>query len=382
MVFNITKPLLLVVSLFSVSVAANSTSASLQKQSVAKRVVIKVDKQMLVDKNSMLEVQMDNKGISVSRRQTAKKQRPAVKLIEKIETQKYRAEQPQTSDHSFGFEIFDSWVTFDSDVDGDGYFSEFTLDFDADFSDGAADVYAVIYTRLDGGTWTHLYTSDDFSIYLTDANDYFSVSFGLNNGFPPGEYDLLIDLYEVGYSGIVATAGPVEDFDLYALPLEDSEYDSQNEPTLITYVASELFSDHDHDGFYTQLTLEFDIDTYDSGRLIYAEVDIINTEIFERSTVITDNFILGNHTEFIDIDFSSGYIPSYYDIEIRLIDVYSGEILAYAAQDFSSLSQLPIESEEYEHSNVDLELDVHVSGGGSLGWGLLLIALLAIQRKR
>jgi len=108
-------------------------------------------------------------------------------------------------------------------------------------------------------------------------------------------------------------------------------------------------------------------------------VDITDSVTLQQRTVSTQNFQLGNQTEFIDIDFASGYVSSYYNFEIRLIDVYTNEVLANAAQYFSSLTQLPIESEEYDYSNVDV--DVHVSGGGSFGWAIMFLGLLAAYRR-
>ena len=347
---------------------------------MAKPVAAKV-----ISSKTMTDIQnkiqkLDDGEINISRRQVDKKTRSIKKNIEKPVNQQVRLQQPIKSTRSNEFEFFDSWVSLDSDFDGDGYYSEFSLSFDADTVYSSADVYAEVYLSLEGGSWLHLYTSDDFSIYSNSETDSYSVSFGLNFDYPTGEYDVLVDLYEVGYSGVVATIGPDDDGDLYALPLEDEEHELDNDNTLISYVASELFADLDHDGYYTQVTLEYDINTSDSGRTVYAEVDITDSITFQQRTVETQNFQLGNKTEFIDIDFASGYVPSYYDFEIRLIDLYTGEIIANAAQDFSSLTQLPVESEEYDYSNVDV--DVHVSGGGSLGFGFLLLAGLMGYKKR
>ena len=75
---------------------------------------------------------------------------------------------------------------------------------------------------------------------------------------------------------------------------------------------------------------------------------------------------------------------------VRLIDAYTGQILANAAQDFSSLIQLPIESQDYDdavdnprtnNGHVDAVgvVTVESGGGGSMFWvlvtGLLLIRL-------
>ncbi|TQV82767.1 choice-of-anchor H family protein [Aliikangiella coralliicola] len=371
----------------SFSALASGADTKLKKESFLSSVVTHTKQSPQVTK------QVSSGDVKVSRRQQAKKVRNKSQL-EKVKGQKkYRPESPSTAERFHYFDIYDSWVTLNYDKDGDGYFSEFTVNFDANFSGGYADVFADIYLSLEGGSWVHIVTTDAFTIYGSDDDDYYRVTTLLNRDFPTGEYDILIDLYEVGFSGIVATAGPNEDGDLFSLPLEDSEHELNSDATLITYVASELSTDFDADGFYTRLTLEYDIDTLDSGRMVYAEIDLTNSTSLHRRTVSTVDFQLGNQTEFIDLVFEGGYVAGWYDIEIRLIDVYTGQVLANAAQDFSSLTQLPIESDDYDdhYDNPNSSqgpvsggssVVVHESGGGSFGFVLLGLGLLAVRRRQ
>jgi hypothetical protein len=363
---------------FGFSAMAASHNGGLKKESTAKSVKVNLSTSKSTKIERKISQDSELGEVSVSRRQVVKKTRTDTNKFSKSISQQSRSKQPQKSSRSDDFEIFDSWISLDSDFDGDGFYSEFSLNFDADTIYSSADVYAEIYISLAGGSWELFYVSEDFTIFSNSETDFYSVSFGLNFDYPTGDYDILIDLFEVGYSGVVTTAGPSEDGDLYRLPLEDNEHELDSNNTLITYVASELFADLDRDGFYTQLTLEYDIETYDSGRTVYAQVDIIDAVTMAQRTVETQNFLLGNQTEFIDIDFSSGYSTSYYDFEIRLIDVYTGEVIAVAAQDFSSLTQLPVESEEYDYSDID----AHVRGGGSLGLSLILLGGILFFTKR
>jgi len=325
------------------------------------------------DSNREQYKKVEVEGVSISRRTAVNKVRDNSQSTKMGDSKIYREQNPKKSTTAFGFQIFDSWVSLDSDLDNDGYYSGLTVNFDADYEYGYAEVYAKIYLSYEGGDWFQLYSSEDFSIYGNESDDYYSVSLDLNYDIPTGEYDLLIDLYQVGYSDIVATAAPEDDYDLYGLLLEDYEHESS---TYISYVASELYTDRDHDGYYTQLTLEYDLDTFDTGRSVYAEVDIINTETHERVIVSTVDFILGNQTEFIDIDFSSGYVSSYYDFEIRIFDAYSNMQLALASQEFSALNYLPVESEEYDQPEVSVDVHVH-GGGGSFSWAAFSILLAA-----
>lgn len=368
---------------------AEASSNKLSEGSFIQSAVVLNSKSQIEPKKALQQ----SSGTIIQRRQVEKVVRDKKTLNKK--PQVLRPEQIENSKNSSAFEIYDSWVTLYSDSDGDGYYSEFDVNFDADFSGGYADVYAEIYLSLEGGSWIHINTTDVFSIYSSSDNDSYKVSIGLNFDFPTGEYDLLIDLYEAGYPGVVATAGPANDGDLYALPLEDKRHELNSDNTLITYVASTLNSDGDLDGYFTGLTLEYDIDTYDSGRLVYAEIDLTNSVTFQQHRQTTVNFQLGNQTELVDLDFVSGYNSGLYDIEIRLIDVDTGEILANAAQNFSSLTQLPIESEDFDYSNssgggsqghVDHThaVDAHGSGGGSLGLfsGLLLVLVTLLSKSK
>ncbi|MCW8994825.1 MAG: hypothetical protein OQK77_03320, partial [Psychromonas sp.] len=56
----------------------------------------------------------------------------------------------------------------------------------------------------------------------------------------PGHYDLLIDLYQVGYSGIVATYSSNDNPALYALPLESDDYDRVYADTIYIHHAGSL----------------------------------------------------------------------------------------------------------------------------------------------
>jgi len=295
-----------------------------------------------------------------------------------------RSNSPQSSSQAFGFSFYDASVFLNFDRDSDGYFSDFTLEFDADYDEGSAEVYAVVYTSQNGADWQELFVTDVFVISLDSVEDTQSITTALNFGFPTGDYDILIDLFENGIPGIVASIDPTSDADLFALPLEDSEHDLNTNVSDISFVASTLSSDLDGDGFYTDVTLEYDIDTDYSGDTVYAEIVVTDTFDGSRQFLTTGNFILGNQTEFIDLTFNAGYPAGWYDIQINLINVFTNEIIANAAREFSSLRALPIESLEkdnrFDSFEVD-EVDV-VLHSGSFGLGLALLGLLAVRRKR
>ncbi|MEW6981382.1 choice-of-anchor H family protein [Colwelliaceae bacterium 6471] len=146
-----------------------------------------------------------------------------------------RAEQVQTSINDYYFTIHDASSFLLTDIDNDGYYREFNILFDADVEYGAADVYAEMYLSKDGGPWIHYYSSDIFTIYGDSIDDQYEVNSTLVDGYPTGNYDVLIDLYEVGVEGVVATFSSDDTNNLYALPLEDSYHDEEIVVIVETY---------------------------------------------------------------------------------------------------------------------------------------------------
>jgi hypothetical protein len=301
-------------------------------------------------------------------------------------TSKLRAENPAIALNHTGYSIYDVVAYLNIDSDNDGFYSDFSLDIDADIDGGSANVYAIVYTSQNGAAWEELYVTDVFSIIDSTADDIFSVTTTLNFGYPSSEYDLLVDLYIDGVAGIVATLEPNDDSDLLGLPLEDVEHEALSNLISIDYVATDLSGDVDADGFYTALTLEYDLNTSYAGDTVYAEVVLTNTVEGWQQVLSTDNFVLGNQTEFIDLTFNSGYTAGWYDVEIHIINAYSDELIADAAQEFQSLVALPIES----LNNDDVfdvprttanDIDVIVVGGGSMGWGVLSLAFIGLRRR-
>ena len=127
------------------------------------------------------------------------------------------------------FSIFDGFTQLFDDIDADGFYRTFSVTFDADVYTyngvNEALVYADIYLRRDGGVWEYFYTTDDFLIFGESTQDEYEVLSTLATGYQPDHYDVLIDLYQVGYSDIVATYSSDDSSSLYALPLESENFD-------------------------------------------------------------------------------------------------------------------------------------------------------------
>ncbi|WNC68582.1 choice-of-anchor H family protein [Thalassotalea nanhaiensis] len=147
-----------------------------------------------------------------------------------------------SSYYNHSFTIYDAQSYLFDDFDEDGFYQSFSVVFDADVISNIynerADVYAELYLSIDGGPWTHYYTTDIFTIVGENIDDEYEVVTSLYEGYYTDHYDVLIDLYEVGYPGLVATFSSDDSDALYALPLESDEHD--------IYYDDHYYDDHHH----------------------------------------------------------------------------------------------------------------------------------------
>lgn len=267
------------------------------------------------------------------------------KAAPKIE---YRSNTDKASRASY-FRLYDASRTLHADRDGDGYHSEFRIRFDADVTVGDALVYAKLYIRRIGESNWRLYrTTDNFWIYGQSGSDDYFVDTTLESGFATDDYNVLIDLYEVGYSGIVATIDAVDSAALAYLPLEEVGLDVPVELPgfAINDVASSLLIDSDNDGFYSKFRVTIDPDAM-SPDTLYAVVWIRQqggTWIKEHTSndfAVDASGTADAHT--FTIDWLSGYPTSKYDIQIDVYQSASGLLVASAGSEWFELSQLPLE---------------------------------------
>lgn len=119
------------------------------------------------------------------------------------------------------FWIYSADVELFSDRDLDGYYTGIDLLFDADTYYDAADVYAVVYLSYEYGPWNEYAETDTFTIFGAAAGDEYVVETDLVEGYPSGNYDILIELYDAYDNAFVASLGPEETSELAILPLED-----------------------------------------------------------------------------------------------------------------------------------------------------------------
>lgn len=124
------------------------------------------------------------------------------------------------------FWFYTADVILFGDDDLDGYHYGIDLLFDADTVWSSAWVYAVVYLSLDGGPWNEYASTEDFRIFGATSDDEYVLVTELQSGYPTGDYDVLIELFEADTGEYLADFGPESSSALSWLPLEDYNRDA------------------------------------------------------------------------------------------------------------------------------------------------------------
>ena len=134
------------------------------------------------------------------------------------------------------FWIFDADVVLFGDDDNDGFFFGVDVLFDADTIWSSADVYAVLYLSYQGGPWNEYAITEDFRIFGASGDDEYVIVTELQSGYPTGDYDLLIELFDAVTGEFLTDFGPESSSELGILPLEDFNRDAPiiNRPTTVS----------------------------------------------------------------------------------------------------------------------------------------------------
>lgn len=127
------------------------------------------------------------------------------------------------------FEIYNADVQLLSDLDFDGYHHALNVNFDIDVSNQSATVYAKLFLSRDGGPWSHYNTTDLFNIYGDDTADEYEVETELFEGYSPGYYDLLIEVYSLNHADMVVSQRLNYQNLGFDVMLEDLSWDTRSE---------------------------------------------------------------------------------------------------------------------------------------------------------
>lgn len=132
-------------------------------------------------------------------------------------------EMLRTTDH-IDFWFYDAWITLFGDRDYDGYFSGFSLEFDADTTYYQAPVYAIVYLGKND-YYEPFHVTSVFTLYGESSDDSVLLESDLVTGYPTGDYDILIELIDAATEQHVATIDAYTDADLSYQSLESADFD-------------------------------------------------------------------------------------------------------------------------------------------------------------
>src|SRR5690606_21848838 len=121
--------------------------------------------------------------------------------------------------------IYDAGIELFVDADNDGYYRYLRVTFDVDSYFRTAWVYAALYLSPDGVVWELLHETDDFRVHGETPDDAYEVETELVSGYPPGDYDLLIEIYDADTGVFADELGPAQTSAFALLPLEDESHD-------------------------------------------------------------------------------------------------------------------------------------------------------------
>lgn len=144
----------------------------------------------------------------------------------KVDASQQKTARNNLSAVNVDYWFYDAYTELYADSDRDGFYSGIVLTFDADTIWPAADVFAVVYLSYEYGPWNEYAETEVFTIFGTSAFDEYTIETDLVAGYPPGNYDVLIELYDAYDAVLIASIGPEDSPDLGLLPLEDAGYDS------------------------------------------------------------------------------------------------------------------------------------------------------------
>jgi len=217
------------VSLFSVTQVTASelnTNQYTVSQGVFKKSIDEQQRQHIIDANRLVEIPDQLNGKATAKTRVAITKGPTESVLK---SKRSNTAQKTNGNYYADFTIYSAVSFLHDDYDGDGYYQTFSVTFDADIysytNNPFGEVYALLYLSKNGGPWTHYFTTDTFIIEGESDLDEYEVISTFMSGYSTDHYDVLIDLYQVGYSDVVASLSADDTDALYALPIESAEYD-------------------------------------------------------------------------------------------------------------------------------------------------------------
>jgi len=152
--------------------------------------------------------------------------------------------------------------------------------------------------------------------------------------------------------------------------------------------STELFLDHDNDGYYRYLRVRMDADTIYSSAFVYAVIYLSADGNAWEHLYSTDDFeIWGSDPDDdyeVETELVSGYSTGLYDVLIELYDADTGELVdEFGPNESPAFSLLPLEDSGRDGIVAPLpDSGHHHGGGGAFSWAWLPALLVALRFRR
>ncbi|AUM13542.1 choice-of-anchor H family protein [Ketobacter alkanivorans] len=292
-----------------------------------------------------------------------------------------RALSYQDASHSAhgSVSLYDIWFDMKSDIDGDGYYHQFDVSFDLDTHYNSQTIYVI--AELNGLTTQTLFQTTPYTLYGNSGNDSYQANVLLTDGYPPHQYNLTLRVFDANSDELLLTYNTRDHNDANTLNLEDSQYESVSNHRLSLYELSyELRADYDSDGYYTELTVDFDADAPGAEQWIYARISLIDSYGQQHEISLSNDFMLydyaSNDAYSTQINLNHGFEPDTYQLIVELYDADTHALLLTSTTPPSA--RLRLESSDRDASyGVTVEEEYYVAGSGG-GAGMLLLTTLMI----
>lgn len=306
----------------------------------------------------------------------------------KIKQSQPNKSQPTVAKKSSTDQRLDVWLAeintnLYQDVDRDGYYQNFELTFDLDTRFSRQDVFVEVW--IEGSTFNQqrIFTSNVITLSGDSSLDSQQINIQLIDDYPTDYYQLELVIIDAHSRSVIFTIDQYHSNQLQNLALESQRYDQHHD--LSIYAAQlDLSRDNNHNGYYQQLDVSFDIDSPNTSSELIAEFYLDDLLLFTSESF----WIHGNNTsdkQFFTIKLRQGIATGYYDLDIHLIDAKSHQRRhQIAALDWIVFQDLPLESQQRDNNNgAHQEIEINVEQhGGSIGWMLIsLLALLMLRRS-
>jgi len=263
-----------------------------------------------------------------------------------------------------------AWLDGGSDADQDGYVTTRILRFDVYLMESVTrDLDIKIYYKLSTTSTWIFYTSTEYPGMVGGTEESISVMIGLAKQLAKGNYDFLVEVYEVDKDRLEASASIKEA--VFERLVNDTNFDLE--------VSWFYPYDYDHDGYPSHAILSIDVDVQQS---ISKEV---RTEVFYRMTGSSEEFSRYYRSEYYEI-FGTAYDPMEVPIgqspDTLSKGTYDFRIIVWERNNFSpvliyepdmdqALNTIPFESEQDDYfvysineNNTSWSLTVDQDGDG------------------